>query len=255
MKTSVSKHGQATIDPVAVKPSVPESNPVASPAGASIDFSNWSLDSNQSDSQTPDSSPASPAMDFSNWSLGESDSPSETTQSLGGVQGISNWSLGPSEVSLEPKAEVQTTQVDPPQESAEPVEDVEQETLTPEEWIVMGEEAFAQEDLVNAEKCFLTALVLNPINPIALSNLGVVYHTLGNLEAAEICYLKAVAFDQKSADGFYGLAQMWSDAGHAGLALRYAARGLRRQPEHESLVTIAQDLSRHLDGQLAQLHP
>ena len=95
---------------------------------------------------------------------------------------------------------------------------------------------------------------INPISPIAPSNLGVVFSHSGNLEAAEMCYLKSVAFDQKSADGFYGLAQMWADAGHPGLALRYAARGLRRQPEHDSLVEIAHTLSQQLDGQLAQLH-
>ena len=140
--------------------------------------------------------------------------------------------FGADDETLKPSIEACDASEQVPVESEEP-DDAPQ--LSHEDWIVQGEGAFAENQLDEAEKCFLTALLLNPISPIALSNLGVVFHTRGNLEAAEMCYLKSVAFDQKSADGFYGLAQMWADAGHPGLALRYAAQGLQRQPGDDSL--------------------
>jgi len=223
----------------------------ASLGSAPIDFSNWSLGESEPSQVATDDGHVGSKIDFSQWSL---DGKGDPAQSASATSGFSDWSLGPLNDAQD------TESVDTPVSGHDSPDIHQQSTesnaqdLTSEEWIVLGEDAFGENDLDDAEKCFLTALVLNPISSIALSNLGVVYHTRGNLESAEVCYLKSVAFDQTSADGFYGLAQMWADAGHAGLALRYAARGLRRQPDHHSLAEIAQGLSQHLDGQLAQLH-
>ena len=216
-----------------------------------MDFSNWSLDTDSLSAQSSDGGQLAHKQDFSQWSLDGSVSSEAADPTPEMNQGISNWSLEPSGETLTPSTETCDASEQVPVEFEEPGDAPQ---LSHEDWIVQGEGAFAENQLDEAEKCFLTALLLNPISPIALSNLGVVFHTRGNLEAAELCYLKSVAFDQKSADGFYGLAQMWSDAGHPGLALRYAARGLRRQPDHDSLAEMAHALSQRLDGQLAQLH-
>ena len=109
-------------------------------------------------------------------------------------------------------------------------------------WISEGEEAFGQGDLNSAETCFRQALALNPTNSIALNNLGVTYHTQGQLEAAERHYLKAAALGPQSADAFVGLVTLALDAGQTGLALRYTAQGLRRDPTHTELIDRAQQL-------------
>ncbi|MEE2757510.1 MAG: tetratricopeptide repeat protein [Myxococcota bacterium] len=193
-------------------------------------------------------------IDFSLWTL---DGPAkkeqvETTQSDAPDQGlgeidISDWSLGPEVTSSESMSS-------DAQETPHPTSNDESD-LSADDWVVGGEDAFSRSDLDEAGRCFESALLLDPINSIALSNLGVVHHTRGDLDQAERLYLKAAAFNETHADSYYGLAQLWCDRGNHGLALRYAARGLTRQPENEELIELATALSEVIDAHLTQLHP
>jgi len=212
-----------------------DDNPIAN-----IDFSKWTLgsgDEKKAEEQVQPKSekPGEPAVDFSNWSL---DSPTQDNPGVTGQTLTINMVQSPT-----PSIVPNPTLVSEPDPS------------TPDEWIVMGEDAFADSDFGEAERCFVGAIRLNPISSMALSNLGVVYHTQGNLDVAERCYLKAAALDEHHADSFYGLAKLWCDNGDNGLALRYAARGLQRAPEHQELAELATQLAGAIDAQLAELHP
>ena len=138
-------------------------------------------------SESSDGDQSAHKPDFSQWSLDGSVSSEAVDSAMEMNQGISNWSLEPSGETSTPSTKASGPSEQVPVESEEP-DDAPQ--LSHEDWIVQGEGAFAENQLDEAEKCFLTALLLNPISPIALSNLGVVFHTRGNLEAAEMCYPK-----------------------------------------------------------------
>ena len=199
-------------------------------------------------------------IDFSLWTLDGSATkgPVESPQADGPDEGlgqvdISNWSLAADAQSAE-SADSESLSAPPIQDT--PVSKSADETdLSADDWVVGGEDAFSRSDLDEAGRCFESALVLDPINPIALSNLGVVHHTRGELDQAERFYLKAAAFNETHADSYYGLAQLWCDRGNHGLALRYAARGLTRQPENEELIQLATALSEVIDAHLTELHP
>jgi tetratricopeptide (TPR) repeat protein len=203
-------------------------------------------------------------IDFSTWSIGESHTPQEEkgkqipSETKPASIDLSNWSLEPeidSSASASPQPMGPVLVTDPVNSLAQNGTTDEGEPETADDWIVEGEIAFGDSDLETAARCFQGALRLDPINALALSNLAVVHHTRGELESAERFYLKAAAFDVGHADSYYGLAQLWCDNGNHGLALRYAARGLQRAPEHAELVELSTALSAAVDAQLAQLHP
>ena len=238
-----------------------DDNPIAN-----IDFSKWTLGSTESQAETPKGGTVGTQIEskaeiqdvgqinLSNWSL---TGPSDTS---GAAAQLS--SLGPSDEldlgaisgpAATPTLMVQDTNKAQPAASVEP--STQPEPSSPDEWTVMGEIAFSESDLDAAETCFTNAIRLNPICAIAHSNLGVVHHTRGDLAVAERCYLKAAAFDEHHADSFYGLAKLWVDSGDHGLALRYAARGIKRAPEHAELNGLASELTAVIDAQLTELHP
>jgi tetratricopeptide (TPR) repeat protein len=209
-------------------------------------------------------------VDFSLWNIGSpggaqsaspkvDPSPQEVDrQPVKPEIDVTNWSLNPG-VSAHPEPVVCLAQSQiveaVPSVAPSSVEEVVSDPETVDEWIVEGEAAYGDADLLEAERCFQGALRLNPINAIALSNLGVVHHTGGKLDVAERFYLKATAFDPTHADSYFGLAQLWCDNGNQGLALRYAARGLQRAPNHSELVELATALSQSIDAQLSELRP
>ena len=223
-----------------------DDNPIAD-----VDFSLWNIGSPgqvqpnsppNSESSTAVESPASQGqIDLNNWSL----TPGGNSQSQPAE--ASTQSHGTATASLPAAGDIASAEAELHELVAEPE--------TADEWIIEGEAAFGDSDFVEAERCFQSALRLNPINAIALSNLGVVYHTGGQLNVAERFYLKATAFDPAHADSYFGLAQLWCDHGNQGLALRYAARGLQREPNHPELVELATALSQSIDAQLSELRP
>ena len=197
-------------------------------------------------------------IDFSLWTLdGPGESQADHRQDGGQGEGlgqvdIANWALeADTHATKSVEADGQAAEPEP----FNPSDSDSDSELSADDWVVSGEDAFSQSDLDEAVRCFESALTLDPINSIALSNLGVVHHTRGELDQAEIHYLKAAAFNETHADSYYGLAQLWCDRGNHGLALRYAARGLTRQPENDELIQLATALSEVVDAHLTQLHP
>ena len=119
-------------------------------------------------------------------------------------------------------------------------------------WVERGEALFATGDLDGSERCFVQALMLNPIDSTALNNLAVVQHQRGHLEQAERLYLKAAIFDGSQADAFVGLIGLSAASGQTGLALRYAARGMRRAPNHPQLLDVVTALAQEADATNSQ---
>lgn len=196
-------------------------------------------------------------IDFSLWTLDggpsvESTGPEPTSNATqpGG-------SVAATAVTLEQPENSETVRIQPPAVGLKVAEaaSVSEQERNADDWIVEGEAAFGASDLDDAARCFESALSTDPINAVALSNLGVVHHTRGQLDEAERFYLKAAAFNEIHADSYFGLAQLWCERGNHGLALRYAARGLVRQPEHPELIELATSLSQLIDAQLTELHP
>ena len=111
------------------------------------------------------------------------------------------------------------------------------------DWINQGESAFENGDVPTEKKCFESSLALDPLSATALNDLAVAHHTQGHLEEAERCYLQAVAFDPKGADPFVGLVSLALEAQQPGLAIKYIARGLKRDPGHEQLILRGQELA------------
>ena len=110
-------------------------------------------------------------------------------------------------------------------------------------WVERGEIEFGRGDLDEAERCFRSALALNPIYAPALNDLAVIYHQRGEVELAERLYLKAVTFDPDQADAFVGLIGLMMQVGQTALAIRYAARGIRRAPSHPQLLSVVSELT------------
>ena len=94
--------------------------------------------------------------------------------------------------------------------------------------------------------------MLNPIHGNALNDLAVVQHQRGHIEQAERLYLKAATFDPNQADAFVGLIGLSASTGQTGLALRYAARGLKRAPDHPQLLEVVTVLTQDANEAISQ---
>ena len=128
-----------------------------------MDFSNWSLDADSLSAQSSDGDQSAHKPDFSQWSLDGSVSTEATDSTTEMNPELSSWSLGPSDETLKPSIEACDASEQVPIESEEP-DDAPQ--LSHEDWIVQGEGAFAENQLDEAEKCFLTALLSTPSVPL-----------------------------------------------------------------------------------------
>jgi tetratricopeptide (TPR) repeat protein len=60
-----------------------------------------------------------------------------------------------------------------------------------------GYEAMIRQDYDEAEAFFDLALSVNPVNPYALLNLGVVYQNTGRIEKAKNMYLKVIELNSE----------------------------------------------------------
>ena len=136
-------------------------------------------------------------------------------------------------------------------------------TVTPAEavtkWMSEGEAAFAEGQLVDAERAFRRALAIDPTRADVLNNLAVARHAQGDAAGAERLLLKAVVFDLEAVDPFVSLTAIAQAEGRLGLALRYAIEGLERGTQPELLALTREladktgnaDLMAELDALLA----
>ena len=130
-----------------------------------IDFSLWTLDGGPSDEST-------------------GTEPTSTATQPGG-------SVAATAVTLEQPEISETVRIQPPAVGVKVAEAaaISEQERNADEWIVEGEEAFGASELDDAARCFESALSTDPINAVALSNLGVVHHTRGQLDETERFYL------------------------------------------------------------------
>jgi len=109
-------------------------------------------------------------------------------------------------------------------------------------WMTEGEAAFGEGRLVDAERAFRKALVVDPTRADILNNLAVARHAQGDAAGAERLLLKAIVFDLEAVDPFVSLTAIAQAEGRLGLALRYAIEGLQRGTPPE-LLSITRDLA------------
>lgn len=78
-----------------------------------------------------------------------------------------------------------------------------------QEKIEQGEALFAQGEIEEAEKCFLSILEKDPTDVHVLNNLGVIRHVSGKTKEAESLFLKAISAKSNYTDALLNLADLY----------------------------------------------
>ncbi len=100
-----------------------------------------------------------------------------------------------------------------------------------DELIKRGEQHFAQGQVEDAHRCFAAALELNPGHSEALNNLAVLCHHSGDLDQAEIFFLRAAALANDPSDALLNLSAVAWQAARIPESTGYLERCLRLEGE------------------------
>ena len=97
--------------------------------------------------------------------------------------------------------------------------------------IRQGESAFSAGNVEEAARCFQAALDINPGHADALNNLAVLCHHSGDLERAELLFLRAAALAFESSDPLINLSSVALQSGQIPESTGYLERALRIEGE------------------------
>mgnify|MGYP001274680517 CR=1 FL=1 len=107
-----------------------------------------------------------------------------------------------------------------------------QETeITVKDVLREGEEAFAEGRLDDARKCFESVLSIDGAQPQALNNLAVLCHQSGDLDLAEMLFLRAAVLQSDPTDALVNLSAVAQHASRLPEAAAYLERALERSGE------------------------
>jgi tetratricopeptide (TPR) repeat protein len=107
-----------------------------------------------------------------------------------------------------------------------------------------GLRAHQSGQLDKAAQIYRDVLAQDPVNPIALGNLGLLLGETRQFERAEELLTRLIARTPRFVDGYANLASVLHDQGKFNAAIDCAERGLKLSPDHRKLLnTLASSLS------------
>ncbi|MBI5883755.1 MAG: tetratricopeptide repeat protein [Elusimicrobia bacterium] len=99
----------------------------------------------------------------------------------------------------------------------------------------LGAMYFLDGDLVRAEREFLAALALNPVEPMVRNNLGLIYMQRGRLEEAEEQFLLELEYYPRYANALFNLGLLYMNQGKVKEPEELWAKALSINPDHLDL--------------------
>lgn len=99
--------------------------------------------------------------------------------------------------------------------------------------ISQGNEHYRKGELAESVKCYNQAIQLEPDNPIAWNNKGLILAIAGKYEEALACHAKAVEVDPNYVDAISNMGMVYSKMDKLDDALLYYNKALEKIPNHE----------------------